>query len=533
MRKRILAILMAFALFVVMGPAEMFVFAVDGEGEDTTNVELQSVEPEAEAVNEEAAPAEGETPAEGEATVEEPAPAEGEATPAEDEATAEEPAAEEGEAAPAEELVTEDPALLDTAAVSAVTLSAAAITGNSVTLSWTITKDEGATVGPLTIFKGSEQVAQVADPVAVTTYQVTGLNQNTAYSFTAKIGEVTSDALAVTTAKVAIPGFRSVSSHNAVYLKWTPVAGAAKYVITTNALSSPVTLASGANAWKHAGISPLDIINLSNAGSGASFSGNIDGKDRFTYSIIAYDAAGNAIAEGATTGDIVKTLYYKLTFKSGATLTSHSGGKKKIKIKKGAVVYARGFTNGKYIFDYKCSDGKVRTFHTMKIRVKAGLSKHITAIKSKRGQNTQPAYTVEEAEQFVNDRGIKKATSNYMIWVNLFSQKEYIFQKSGGRWRIVTANEYGLKNKVMAALPVSTGKATMPTATGSTKINRKLTSQHGTPLWNVTKYFSIHGVQKKWPSPGWPESGACARNQKENATWIFKKIPKYTRVFVH
>ena len=97
----------------------------------------------------------------------------------------------------------------------------------------------------------------------------------------------------------------------------------------------------------------------------------------------------------------------------------------------------------------------------------------------------------------------------------------------------VTANEYGLKDKQMAALPVSTGKASMPTATGSTKINRKLNSQHGTPLWNVTKYFSIHGVQKKWPKPGWPESGACARNQSENAKWIFKKIPKYTRVFVH
>ena len=31
MRKRILAILMAFALFVVMGPVEMFAFATDDE----------------------------------------------------------------------------------------------------------------------------------------------------------------------------------------------------------------------------------------------------------------------------------------------------------------------------------------------------------------------------------------------------------------------------------------------------------------------------------------------------------------------
>ena len=156
-------------------------------------------------------------------------------------------------------------------------------------------------------------------------------------------------------------------------------------------------------------------------------------------------------------------------------------------------------------------------------------SANITAIKKKRGQNTQPPYTIEEAEQYVNDRGIKKATTNYMIWVNLFSQKEYIFKKVGGSWKILN----GVDNKPMAALQVSTGRATMPTATGSTKINRKLKSQHGTPLWNVTKYFSIHGVQKSWPTPGWPESGACARNLMPNAKWIYKNIPKYTRVFVH
>ena len=91
----------------------------------------------------------------------------------------------------------------------------------------------------------------------------------------------------------------------------------------------------------------------------------------------------------------------------------------------------------------------------------------------------------------------------------------------------------GVDNLPMAILPVSTGRATMPTATGSTKINRKLKSQHGTPLWNVTKYFSVHGVQKRWPKVGWPESGACARNQMPNAKWIYNKIPKYTRVFVH
>ena len=55
MRKRILAILMAFALFVVMGPVDMFAFATDEEAAEDTKVEMQSEEAVEEAVEEVAA----------------------------------------------------------------------------------------------------------------------------------------------------------------------------------------------------------------------------------------------------------------------------------------------------------------------------------------------------------------------------------------------------------------------------------------------------------------------------------------------
>lgn len=525
MRKRILAILMAFALFVVMGPVEMFAFATDDEeAAEGTKVEMQSEEEDAENGEAGDAVVEGETtpveeaveeaaPAEGEA-VEEAAPAEGEAV--EEAAPAEGEAAEE--AAPAE-----DEAVLEQAKVSSLTITVGAVTASSVQMSWAETLEAGET---LTIKYAGGELAGVTGNSCT----VSGLAAATDYTFEFFSGSNKVGQAKATTAPGQVPAFRKVSSYKTVVLKWNAVPGASKYEIRVNGALYGST---NKTTLTHKVGSEKDIINLLNKGKGAKYSGNLDGKDRFTYTISAKDANGKVLAESTTTGDIVKTLYYKLTFKGGATLTSHSGGKKKINIKKGAVVYARGFTNGKYIFDYQCKDGKVRTFHTMKIRVKAKLSPHITAIKNKRGENTQPPYTVEEAEQYANDRGIKKATSKYMIWVNLFSQKEYIFKKVSGKWRIVTANGYGLKNKVMAALPVSTGKASMPTATGSTKINRKLKSQHGTPLWNVTKYFSVHGVQKRWPKVGWPESGACARNQMPNAKWIYNKIPKYTRVFVH
>ena len=509
MRKRILAILMAFALFVVMGPVEMFAFATDEEAAEDTKVEMQSEEAGAESGEGEAAVEEETAPVE-EAVEEEAAPAketaEEEAAPAEETAEEETPAAE-GEA------------VLEQAATTAIHPTVGAITANSVQLSWPEVIESGETI---TIeYTGGKKEGVVGNSCTVD-----GLTPGTAYTFTFKIGGTKVGEAKATTILPQFSNFRKVSSYKTVVLKWDAVPGAATYEVKVNGALYGTTKG---NTLTHNVGSEKDIINLLNTGSGEKYSGNIDGADRFTYTITAKDSKGKALAESTTTGDIVKTLYYKLTFKSGASLTSHSGGKKKIKVKKGAVVYARGFSNGKYIFDYQCADGKVRTFYTMKIRVKAKLSKHITAIKKQRGQNTQPPYTIEEAEQYVNDRGIKKATSNFMIWVNLFSQKEYIFKKSGGQWKIVN----GVDNLPMAILPVSTGRATMPTATGSTKINRKLKSQHGTPLWNVTKYFSVHGVQKSWPKPGWPESGACARNLMVNAKWIYKNIPKYTRVFVH
>jgi hypothetical protein len=314
---------------------------------------------------------------------------------------------------------------------------------------------------------------------------------------------------AVVTAQEAgdkeVPNFRALANHKCVILKWSKVEGAESYRVTVsgNGLKNKQLLDANKLTVTHKGLPVDDVINTK---SGPKM------KSDYTYKIVALDGSANEIAASTVKGYPVRALYYKITFKKAATLTSHTGGSKKTTFKAGQVVYAKGFTSGKYIFDYKCKDGKVRTYHSMKIRVKAALwKKHIDVDKT---------YTEEEATLYVNKRGLKSSTK-YLIWVNPYTQKEYIFKGKKGKWKLVKG-----------PWVVSTGRATMPTATGSTAFRRKLPSQHGTPYWNVTDFFSIHGKQKRWPDLGWPQSGACVRNTTPHAKWIYNTCPLRTRVFV-
>lgn len=283
-----------------------------------------------------------------------------------------------------------------------------------------------------------------------------------------------------------VPNFRALSSYKSVVLRWSAAPDATKYRVTSN----------GSQIYEGAGFQcaqavPVDVTN--------------------TYKIEALDAEGNVVATSTKTGEAVKTMYYQVTFKKPVKLTSHSGGKYKTKFKAGQVVVCRGFSNGKYIFDYQCRDGVWRTYHAMKIRVKKAKVTHLDPNKT---------YTNEEAELYVNSRGVNSKTK-YMLWVNTYTQKLYIFKGKKGNWTLV-----------QGPWVVSTGRASMPTATGNTAFRRKMKSQHGTPLWNVTDFFSVHGKQKKWKL-GWPRSGACVRNSNDHAKWIYKNCKLKTRVHVN
>lgn len=385
--------------------------------------------------------------------------------------------------------------------ITEINVTADEVTPYSVKLSWTF--NEGAELGEqtVTVLNGEDVVAS---DVSGMSYTVTDLMPATSYTFAVKVGDVTGKAENITTASVDL-GFRSLSSYNAVKLVWNNI-GAARYEVTCAGTWGDGTLynAGGTECW-HTGFPTYDVTNTA--------SGPIVPTD-YTYKITAYDASDRVIAESTTTGYPVRTMYYKLTFKKKVKLTSHSGGKYKTTFYKGQVVYARGFDGGKYHFDYLCADGTVRTYYAMKIRAKAAIwTDHINPDRT--------PYTAEEATMYVNARGITaNKGKKYMVWVNTYTQREYVFYGSTGNWTCV-----------QGPWLVSTGKASKPTATGSTNISSRKKKKHGIPTWSMCRYFSLHGKQKSWVL-GWPRSGACVRNYNENASWIYYTVPMKSRVFV-
>ena len=490
MRKKLFAIFMITALITVFGPLELFAGTEDGTPSDTnTEIVVDTPEEGGEDVTADpAAPAtDGENGEIGNGEDVDP-----NALPA---GNTNEEGNEDGENEVLKAASTA-PRLENLSYVA---------TDKTATLSWSYLEGEAlAEEEVLTIWNGDDKVGEITD-ASVTSFTVENLERLTDYTFVFKIGDDEEGSIAVSTTATQI-SLKALSSYNSVVLKWDAVEGASEYVVTYsgNGIPEGTTLYKGsANTVTHKGLPTYDVTNTS--------SGPIVKTD-YTYSVRAYDADGMEIGASAEVkGYAVRTMYYTLKFKKAATLTSHSGGKKKITFKKNQVVYARGFDGGKFIFDYKCPDGVVRTYYTMKIRVNASIwTSHI---------NNSREYSAEEATLYVNARGIT-SKKKYMVWVNTYTQREYVFQGSAGRWTLVKGPWL-----------VSTGKASKPTATGSTNISVKKKSKHGIPTWNMCRYFSLHGKKGSWVL-GWPRSGACVRNYNANAKWIYNTCPLKTRVFV-
>jgi len=128
-------------------------------------------------------------------------------------------------------------------------------------------------------------------------------------------------------------------------------------------------------------------------------------------------------------------------------------------------------------------------------------------------------HSTREATDFVNQKGLKSKTK-YLIFVNTYTQQEYIFKGKKGKW------------KCLYSWPISTGRPSTPTGTGLTKIKQKDPSEHGLPHWSVCGVFSIHGLPSG-AKVNYPTSGACVRNYNKNAKWIYKNCKIGTAVFVY
>ena len=212
------------------------------------------------------------------------------------------------------------------------------------------------------------------------------------------------------------PTLYAYPTYHAVYLTWTPSTDAAKYVLyrTDGAV--------------------FDV------GAATSFTDTNNAADTtYSYQVVAYNANNvGSPASNVASAARVRTCYYRITFKKNVKLTSHDGTKTKHTFTKGQVVYADGFSQGKYQFDFEG-----HRYHAKWMR-----------IKSPSGDYATNAYENGVTPTlYVNQAGFASPTG-YLIWISIFSQRVYVFQGSAYNWTLIQDWQCG------------SGKAKTPTPTG-------------------------------------------------------------------
>ena len=299
-----------------------------------------------------------------------------------------------------------------------------------------------------------------------------------------------------------VTGFKSVQSYKSVVLKWNKVSNADGYLIVWTCGNSTGKIAvDGPNttAYRHA----------------------VSEGKHFQYSIYAvktttpghYSSKYNSKwkSQSATPakvgGEAVRLMKNKIVFGEGRTLYSHTGGSVRHYFPYGFSTLTTGYDNGRYVFWYN------------------GLQYMVSrlSISNSSAYYIKPSYTYGwgAAESTVNTAKLTSRT-NYLIWVNQYTQKLYVFKR----------NSKGVWACVKGGWAISSGKPSTPTDTGVTRIKDK--EYYGTPMyWNICSVFSIHGRLSSYGTLDWPKSNGCVRNANDHALWIYNNCPIGTTVWVY
>lgn len=371
---------------------------------------------------------------------------------------------------------------------------AATANGNTVVLTWNGEAEDAGTIAQVAYKKAADE--------DFTTESVTGtdgektiseLDYATNYIFKLQLADgtdVTGEVSATTGEEPApvpaAPALYAYPAYHSVFLSWTASANAVKYVLyrTDGAV--------------------FDV------GAATSFTDANNAADTtYSYYVVAYnkDNAGSPASNIASAAR-VRTCYYRITFKKNVKLTSHDGTKTKHTFKKGQVVYADGFSQGKYQFDYEG-----HRYHAKWMRIKKPSGDIATNIYE---NGVTPTL-------YVNQSGYGSPTG-YLIWVSLYSQHVFVFQGSAGNWTLVQDFLCG------------SGKAKTPTPTGMNKsLHKKMKKYSKHKWWNCfSGNNAIHGSNgaKEVRKLGRLISNGCVRVTNDQAIWVFNTVPKGTRVLV-
>lgn len=284
---------------------------------------------------------------------------------------------------------------------------------------------------------------------------------------------------------------KAYATYKAVLLKWSEISGATGYVIKKSANQDGV----------------YETVAVVNSPSTTEYVDKVAEDEEFYYVVCPYSGSAESIITQSNVVHCgaIKVMKIKFTFATTRKLTSHTGGSVTHTFKKGYTTDANGFADGKYHFMYGG-----RTYYVTRISTK---NHKISSISKKNN------YLDEEALDYVNRRGLKSSTK-YLIWVNTYTQQEYIFKGSKGKWNL----KYNWE--------ISTGAADTPTKVGVTKIKKKLYERHNLHYWNMCSQFSIHNKANSWKL-GYPRSGGCVRNTTDHAKWIYNNCPIGTAVCIY
>lgn len=290
----------------------------------------------------------------------------------------------------------------------------------------------------------------------------------------------------------AYPDYHSVS------ILWNPVPGAESYVITRN-----------------------DGETYTVAGNETSYRDTEAKKDvTYTYTVAAVAGGQTSPASAPGSAQRVRTAYYYGTVKAGVTLKSHDKKKKAIRLKKGEVVKAEGFSQGSFKFERNGRPYEAKWFRFKKVKGDYKTNAYVNG------------YT---AEAYVNHGNFASKTG-YLIWINIYSQRVFIFRGKKGNWTLVNKNGEAKSAADTEGYLCGTGKAKFPTPTGmNKKLHRKMKRYSAHKWWNCfSGTNAIHGSngKKEIKKLGKMISNGCVRVTNEQAIWVFNHVPKKTRVMV-